>query len=69
MNEVFIKNNCYSIDEIKDKGLSNMTLIYNNFVGFQKNEYYYLFEKQTERLRNTFKYRFIAIDKKNKSCV
>ena len=52
MNEVFIKNNCCSIDEIKDKGLSNMTLIYNNFVGFQKNEYNYLFEKQTERLRN-----------------
>lgn len=65
MNEVFKKNNCYSIDEITERGLGNMTLVYNNFVGFKKDQCNYLFEKQAERLRNTFKYRFIAIDKTN----
>jgi hypothetical protein len=60
MKELFKKDRFYSDKELIEQELTNMKEINGVFTEFQANQFLFLFEKQRERLKNTFKYRLIS---------
>jgi hypothetical protein len=65
MDELFKKDRFYSDKELIEQELTNMKEINGIFTEFQANQFLFLFEKQKERLKNTYKYRLISQYKKD----
>ncbi len=64
MTEIFEKNNYYYLDEILELGLGDRDNLTFNLVQFKKDDSLFLFEIEKERLKSTFRFRFMTQYKK-----